>query len=107
MKRIILNINKPKLLTFAVVALAISLSAFTTHVEKTKDAKFGTYYWFLTDPGGHPLTTDHLVYQSGDPYHCLFLGLGEYCVAAYTDYTQDQFGYHAAGYLVVYHYYLL
>ena len=96
-----------KMIGLAVVVMAISLSAFTTHVEKTKDAKFGTYYWFMLDPAGNPLTSGRLVYQSTDPYWCSFIGLGDYCVGAWTSYTQDQYGYHAAGYEVVSHFYPL
>ena len=98
---------KPRILGLAVVVLAFSLSAYTTHVETKKDAKFGTYYWFQLDAGGEPKTMPHLIYQSNDPYWCTFIGLGAYCVGAYTSYTQDQFGYHAAGYMVTWHYYLL
>ena len=96
---------KRSMFGLAVVILAISFSAFTTHVEKTENAKFGTYYWFQLDGIGNPLTSSHLVYSSGDPSGCSFLGMGGYCTAAFTSYTQDAYGYHAAGYEVVAHYY--
>jgi hypothetical protein len=94
-----------KIIGLAVVALAISFSAFTTHVGTEKNKKFGTYYWFLLDPGGNPQTMPHLIYQGSDPYNCSFIGMGYYCVAGYTSYTQDVYGYHAAGFVVVQHYY--
>ena len=90
----------------AVVIVAISLSAFTTHVQETKNAKFGTYYWFPLDPAsGIPQTAGHLIYSSGDPSNCSFLGMGGYCIGAFTSYTQDQYGYHAAGTQVAADYY--
>jgi hypothetical protein len=95
-----------KILGLAVVVMAISLSAFSTHVGKTKEAKFGTYYWFPVDEAsGVPQTAGQLIYQSSDPWSCSFLGMGGYCVSAWTGYTQDQYGYHAAGYEVALHYY--
>ena len=96
---------KRKIIGLVVVVLAISFSAFTTRVETEKNSKFGTYYWFPTDPVGNPQTTAGLYYQSNDPYSsCSILGLGYYCAAAYTGYTQDVYGYHASGYLVTQHY---
>jgi len=90
----------------AVVLVAISLSAFTTHVQEEKTAKFGMYYWFPLDPAsGVPQTSGTLVYLSYDPSSCSFLGAGGYCVGAFTGYTHDQFGYHAAGTEVTAHYY--
>jgi len=90
----------------AVVLVAISLSAFTTHVQEAKTAKFGMYYWFPLDPAsGVPQTAGTLIYSSSDPSHCSFLGMGGYCIAAFTSYTQDQYGYHAAGTEVVSHFY--
>ena len=89
----------------AVVLVAISLSAFTTHVQETKNAKFGMYYWFPLDPSGYPQTSGTLVYSSSDPSNCSFLGLGNYCIGAFTSYTHDQYGYHAAGTEVAAHYY--
>jgi hypothetical protein len=97
---------KSKIFGLAVIVLAISLSAFTTHVEKTKNAKFGTYYWFPVDPAsGLPLTAGTLIYSGSDPSSCSFLGLGLFCDGAWTSYTQDQYGYHAAGGFVVWHFY--
>jgi len=95
------------MIALAVVLVAISLSAFTTHVQETKNAKkFGTYYWFPLDPGsGVPQTAGHLVYLSYDPSSCSFLGMGGYCIGAFTNYTQDQYGYHAAGMEVAADYY--
>lgn len=95
-----------KIIGLAVVVLAISLSAFTTHGEKAKEAKFAMYYWFPVDPAsGVPQTAGHLIYQSNDPWSCSFLGMGGYCISAWTSYTQDQFGYHAAGFETALHYY--
>jgi len=96
---------KRKIIGLVVVVLAISFSAFTTRVETEKNKKFGTYYWFPTDPVGNPQTTAGLYYQSNDPYVCSFTGMGYYCAAAYTSYTQDVYGYHASGYLVLQHFY--
>jgi len=98
---------KPRILGLAVVVLALSLSAYTTHVETKKSEKFGVYYWFQLDELGVPQTMPNLIYQSNDPYWCSFIGLGFYCVGAYTSYTQDEYGYHAAGYLVTRHKHLL
>ena len=83
----------------AVVHVAISLSAFTTHVQETTNAKkFGTYYWFPLDPAsGVPQTSGTLVYLSYDPSNCSLLGMGGFCMGAFTGYTQNQYGYHAAG----------
>ena len=94
-----------KIIGLVVVVLAISFSAFTNHVETEKNKKFGTYYWFPTDALGTPQTIPHLYYQTNDPYTCSFLGMGYYCSAAFTSYTQDVYGYHASGYLVTQHYY--
>ena len=95
-----------KIIGLAVVVLALSFSAFTTHVQTEKNKKFGNYYWFLLDPvSGVPQTMPHLVYQGSDPYNCSFIGMGYYCVAAYTGYTQDVYGYHASGYIVMEDYY--
>jgi hypothetical protein len=91
----------------AVVLVAISLSAFTTHVQEAKNAKkFGTYYWFPLDPAsGVPQTSGTLVYLSYDPSNCSFLGMGGYCIGAFTGYTQSQWGYNAAGTEVTAHFY--
>ena len=90
----------------AVVLIAISLSAFTTHVQETKSAKFGYFYWFPLDPvSGIPQTAGALYYSSGDPFSCSFLGMGNYCTGAFTSYTQDQYGYHASGTEVLVHFY--
>jgi len=90
----------------AVVLVAISLSAFTTHVQEAKNAKFGMYYWFPLDPvSGYPQTSGTLTYSSNDPSNCSFLGLGWYCIGAFTSYTHDQYGYHASGTEVAAHYY--
>jgi hypothetical protein len=94
------------MLGLAIVAVAISLSAFTTHVDKTKNAKFGFYYWFPLDPAtGYPQPTGHLVYSSGDPSSCSSFGMGAYCIGAFTSYTQTQYGYYAAGTEVAFHWY--
>ena len=94
-----------KIIGLAVVVLALSFSAFTKHVDTEKNKKFGNYYWFHLDAMGVPQTEAHLVYQGSDPYNCSFIGMGYYCVGAYTAYTQDVYGYHASGYLVTQHYY--
>jgi hypothetical protein len=96
---------KRSMFGLAVVLVAISLSAFTTHVQETKNAKFGMYYWFPLDPAGIPQTSGTLTYSSSDPSNCSFLGLGNYCIGAFTSYTHDQYGYHAAGQEVLAHYY--
>jgi hypothetical protein len=93
------------MLGLAVVLVAISLSAFTTHVQEAKTAKFGMYYWFPLSPSGVPQTSGTLLYYSSDPSNCSFLGLGGYCIGAFTQYTQNQWGYHAAGTEVVAHFY--
>ena len=99
---------KRSMIGLAVVLIAISLSAFTTHVQEAKTAKYGFFYWFPLDPvSGIAQTSGTLVYSSGDPSSCSFLGLGGYCVGAFTSYTQDQYGYHAAGYEVIAHFYPL
>ena len=98
---------KPRILGLVVVVLALSLSAYTTHVETKTDATFGTYYWFQLDALGVPQTMPNLIYQGSDPYWCSFIGLGYFCVGAYTAYTQDEYGYHAAGYLVTRHKHVL
>jgi hypothetical protein len=90
----------------AIVALAISTSAFTTHVQEAKTAKFGMYYWFPLDPvTGYPQTAGHLVYSSGDPSSCSNFGMGGYCNGAFTQYTQSQWGYNAAGTQVTFDFY--
>ena len=95
-----------KIIGLVVVVLAVSFSAFTHHVETERNYKFGTYFWFPTDAVGNPQTTAHLIYQSNDPYsNCSLSGWGYNCSAAYTSYTQDVYGYHAAGFLVTQHFY--
>jgi hypothetical protein len=97
---------KRSLFGLAVVIIAISFSAFTTHVQEAKTAKFGMYYWFPLDPAtGYPQTAANLVYLGGDPTSCSFLGWGAYCMGAFTGYTQDIYGYHAQGTEVTRHYY--
>lgn len=94
-----------KIIGLVVVVLAISFSAFTNHVETEKNKKFGTYFWFPTDALGVPKTTGTLYYLVNDPYTCTLSGWGYNCSAAYTSYTQDVYGYHAAGVLVTQHFY--
>lgn len=94
-----------KIIGLVVVVLAISFSAFTNHAETVKNKKAGSWFWFPTDIAGNPQTAAHLVYQSNDPYTCTLSGWGYNCSAAYTSYTQDVYGYHAAGYLVTQHFY--
>jgi hypothetical protein len=108
MKRIISKFNRSRLIGLAVVIMAVSLSGFTKHVETEKNKNMGMYYWFLLDPvSGIPMTNPKLIYQSGDPWWCSFIGLGYYCAGAFSAYTQDIYGYHASGYFVLVHYYLL
>jgi len=96
---------KRSMFGLAVVLIAISLSAWTTHVQEAKTAKFGMYYWFPLSPSGVPQTSGTLLYSSSDPSNCSYLGMGGYCIAAFTSYTQDQYGYHASGTEVLAHFY--
>lgn len=99
---------KRSMIGLAVVIIAISLSAFTTHVQEAKTAKYGMFYWFPLDPAsGVPQTAGSLYYSSSDPSSCSLLGLGGWCIGAFTSYTQDQYGYHAAGFETIAHYYPL
>jgi len=96
---------KRKIIGLGVVVLAIAFSAFTHHAESEKSNKMGNYYWFRLDPvTGAPLTSSQLIYGA-DPSNCTFLGMGTYCSGAWTSYTHDIYGYHAAGYWVDVHYY--
>ena len=76
---------KRKILGLAIVALAITCSAF----EARPAAKQGTsLFWFLTDPAqGVPYASTTLIYQFSDPWNCTATGLGGYCAGGFTSYT--------------------
>ncbi|HEX9513936.1 MAG TPA: hypothetical protein VF939_25770 [Puia sp.] len=85
---------KKKIFYVMVVALAITLSSFSL----SKKSAYGNYYWFPLELGsGHPLTVNHLVYQSFDPYQCLNWGMGGYCSGAFLSYSGTCAPYSAAG----------
>lgn len=96
---------KRKIIGLGVVVLAIAFSAFTNHAESVKVKKMGSAYWFRLDPAtGLPQTSATLIY-GGDPSNCQTFGLGYYCTGAYSSYTHDIYGYHAAGTQIDIHFY--
>lgn len=89
---------KRKIVSLAVLVLAVSLSAFTAVHKKEKDLRFAQYYWFPLD--GCALCTQsvqNLVYQSGDPALCLNIAPILFCSSAWTSFTGYQGDYQAAG----------
>jgi len=92
---------KRKIWGLIAVALALSLSAFTSF---RPERKTGSYYWFALDSfSGMPLTTSTLIYQPADPYNCANWGPYGYCVGAFTSYTGSSGAYEAAGVEVMIH----
>lgn len=100
-----LSFMKKKIFYVGVIAVAMSLSAFSV----VKKVAFAQYYWFPLDGTGVPLTVNNptVIYMSGDPYNCLNWGLGDYCSGAFTSYSGTSAPYRAAGVevMVDFHYY--
>jgi len=85
---------KRKILGLLVVALAVSLSAYTNLPNK----KRAGYYWFPLDSySGYPQAVNTLVYSTSDPYQCTNWAPGGYCAGAFTTYTGTKAPYSAAG----------
>ena len=94
---------KRKIWGLAAIVLALSLSAYT---NKPVEKKAGAFYWFPLDPGtGDPQPVNMLYYQSFDPAGCVFLGLGDWCTAAFTSYSGTG-PYYAAGMEAIIHVHL-
>jgi hypothetical protein len=91
---------KRKVLGLLVVALAVSLSAYTSRPENGK----ASYYWFPLSATGSPQPVNTLVFQQSDPYNCANWAPGSYCAGGYTSYTFVGSSYYAAGTEVLVHY---
>jgi len=89
---------KRKVLGLLVVALAVSLSAYTSRPKKESNG----YYWFpLNGFSGAPQTVTTLVYSPNDPYYCTNWAPGTYCSGAFSSYSGGPGAYSAAGVEVI------
>jgi hypothetical protein len=84
---------KRKILGLMVVALAVSLSAYTNFPKKGNG-----YYWFpLNGFTGAPQTVATLTYSPNDPAFCTNWAPGTYCSGAFSSYSGGPGAYSAAG----------
>ncbi|HVV04104.1 MAG TPA: hypothetical protein VHC96_07765 [Puia sp.] len=92
---------KRRILGLLVVALAMSLSAYTNRPNKEATG----YYWFPLDSySGDPQMVNTLVYSPSDPYQCTNWAPGGYCAGAFTSYSGTKPPYSAAGVEMMVHY---